>query len=747
MKNILAATVSIIFLINTATGQIQQRPSILVSNENNELLQFPWAGGMNAVQFGELDINRDGTKDLLAFDRRGNRKMCFINQGTANTIDYELNQSYAELIPELSDWAIFVDYDGDGKSDIFTYSPGWAGMKVYKNISTNLLKFELVVYPYLSSFQGGGYVNLLVTNVDYPGIADIDNDGDLDILTFWGLGSFVEMHKNLSMEKYGHADSLDFEKTEYCWGNFAESEESNTIYLDSCFFNDNMESRKDRHTGSTFLLMDLDADNDKDLLLGDVDYPGLIALTNGGTPEDALITSYDTTFPANSETIELFSMPVSAYIDVNNDGIKDLLVSPFDPGITTSQNKNSIWLYLNSGTNNQPVFELYTKSFLQEEMMDFGSGAYPVLCDWDGDGLTDLLVGNYGYYSYSYYDESYFLHSVYRGRLAFYKNTGTAQQAEFQLWDNNLGNLWQENIVGIYPAFGDLDGDGNTDLLVGHSSGELVFLKNTGNNGFEIIDRNFFNIDVGDFSTPQLFDLNKDGLLDLIIGEKKGNLNYYQNTGTSSNPEFQLTTDSLGKINVTDFTLSYDGYSTPWFFREADGVSKLVVGSEKGKIFYFTHIDGNLQGTFTESDELDVLLDTTDVSFDRGMRTAACLADIDQDGILEMIAGNYSGGLEYFGGATEVSTGLLEAVSNSRKELLITPNPASHQITIHFPKASSEYQVQIYSLNGKVESTLTAKSFSSKRISLDINNLKSGIYFVQAVNQDTVFSGKFVVIR
>jgi hypothetical protein len=40
----------------------------------------------------------------------------------------------------------------------------------------------------------------LVTNVDYPAIFDIDNDGDLDILTFWGLGSFMELHQNMSVE-------------------------------------------------------------------------------------------------------------------------------------------------------------------------------------------------------------------------------------------------------------------------------------------------------------------------------------------------------------------------------------------------------------------------------------------------------------------------------------------------------------------------------------------------------------------
>ena len=51
----------------------------------------------------------------------------------------------------------------------------------------------------------------------------------------------------------------------------------------------------------------------------------------------------------------------------------------------------------------------------------------------------------------------------------------------------------------------------------------------------QIIDT---GIDVGSFSTPQLVDLNRDGLLDLVIGERSGidngvlnGINYFENTG------------------------------------------------------------------------------------------------------------------------------------------------------------------------------------------------------------------------
>ncbi len=717
-----------------------------VRGQQSNSCSCSWAGGLNTAQFGAVDIDNDGIKDLVAFDRQGNRLLCFKNEGIAGQINYTYVPQYSSLFPQLYHWAKFVDYNNDGKTDIFTYSPGWAGIIVYKNITTDYLKFKRVVYPYLTSYQGGGYTNIFVTYADYPAICDIDNDGDLDILSFWGLGSFVEMHKNLSMEKYGTADSLDFEKTEYCWGHFAESDESNQLFLDTCI-NGNLQSepRQERHTGSTFLMIDLNGDGVKDLLLGDVDYPGLYALMNDGTPENAHIASYDTLFPDYDTTVRIFSMPAAAYIDVNNDGIKDLLVSPFDPNPYVSQNRRSVWLYLNEGENDFPRFRLVTKSFLQEDMLDAGSGAYPLFVDWDNDGLTDILLGNYGFYVTSWYDEHYTLQTMYNAHLQFYKNTGTVNKPVYQLWDNNVGNLDFEFLLGIYPAVADLDGDGDKDLLVGNADGKLILLQNNGSS-FSVTDRNFAGIDVGDYSTPQLFDLDKDGLPDLVIGEKAGNLNYYHNDGTASSPLFTFVTDSLGKINVTDQNVSYNGYSTPCFYREPSGETILVCGSEQGKLFCFTGIDNNLEGAFYEDEEkLETLLDTTGISPVRGMRTAAAIADVDNDGLPEMVAGNFSGGLEFFNNTPE----LLPYVKNSKNKATlkfkISPNPANQYLRISFTKELPRNSMLIISnLYGETEIRKQIE-YGSQSIRINTQGLIPGIYLITIKSDRSVGTTKVIV--
>ncbi len=717
------------------------------NNTINEPYLYAWAGGIDAAQFCEIDLNLDGIDDLLVFDKRGNRSMCFINKGTADEIDYVFSNEYDKLIPELSDWVISRDYDFDGKNDIFTYSPGYAGIKVYRNISVHTLKFELVVYPYLETKFPGGKVNLYVTYADYPGIADVDNDGDLDIITFGVLQSFVDMHKNMSMEKYGTPDSLDFEHYTYCWGRFAESEESNVLYFDTCF-GETIEQtvnyqRNDRHTGSTFLLQDLDDNGLTDILLGDVDYPGLFALYNNGTIEEALVTDYDTLFPGQPNTVNLFSMPCATFIDVDNDDVNELLVSVFDPGITTSENKTSSWLYENNGTNTSPELILENKSFLQDNMIDVGSGAYPVVYDWNKDGLPDLFVGNYGYYYYSYYD-GYILKSVYYSTIAYFKNVGTVNNPVFQLWDHDFAGLSGKMKLGLFPAFEDINGDGLTDILLGNSQGNLIYVENSQSGDLTVTDENYAGIDVGMYSTPQIFDLDKDGKNDLIIGEKAGNINYYRNVGTAGNPDYHLVTDYLGKIYVTDSTLSYDGYSTPCFYRLENGETVLVTGSEQGTVYYYTDIDGNLDGSFTESDELNLLLDTIDINFDRGLRTGAVLTNLIANDKVEMIVGNYSGGLEYFNGFIDVNSGI--TAENSSKQPKIYPNPSGDMMYIRLQYVTGAVEIRITDLTGK-EHLKRYYTDQGNLISVDLTHIENGVYIVSVRTDDLIFAGKLVVLR
>ena len=678
--------------------------------DGGKALPFPWVGGLNACQFGSIDLDFDGKNDLVVFDRQGNRLSCFVNRGGIGEIRYEFDNQYANAFPKINDWMILADYDGDGRNDIFTYSKGWAGIKVYRNVSTDSLAFELVKSPYLTSLQGAGEVNIMATYADYPAIVDVDGDGDLDILTFGVLGTFIEKHQNLSVEKYGTRDSLVFERNDYCWGRVAESEEDNRMYLDTCLFGKTVIEGPFRHRGATVAVRDLNGDGLVDLLLGDVDYPGLIYLQNGGTLDAALMTSQESQYPAE-QPVKLFSMPMPFFIDVNNDGSEDMIVSPFDPNSLSTEGINSVWLYLNRGTNDNPDFHLFTKSFLQDEMLDFGTGSYPVFADVDADGLTDMLVGTIGNIDSTYYIYGA-LQTHRSAQIAFFKNIGTTNEPVFQLFDADFGNLKSLKTSALVPAFGDLNDDGILEMIVGTSEGKLLFFDAD----FQLIDNDFLHFEKI-CSAPCLYDVDEDGILDLVIGNSDGKLTLYQGFDQNGNVEFEFKTDEWGGVDVRDYSASYFGYSVPSLFKNGTDTF-LAVGSEQGKLFLYK-VNNNGLPFEKVSAQWSELIPDFDNRF--GMRCAAALADLNDDGKLEMAVGNFSGGLHLFNAQIKVN----QSVEELSDEILVYPNPANSTLKV---AGKGLRQIKVFDILGQC---LIQKNAVSEETTFDVNDLVSGIYILQ----------------
>jgi hypothetical protein len=732
------ASLKFIFLVLPLIGYNQ--------NIVDSPLEYPWAGGLNSPQFGKIDINLDGIKDLVIFDRQGNRILPFINEGIPDSVSYSFHPELASLFPDLHDWVYFYDYDCDGKEDIFTYGNG--SIRVFHNISDTILKFELVT-DMIESFYYTGKVGILGTTVDYPAISDIDGDGAVDILTFFGLGSYIEYHRNLSIQDYGNCDSLDYKLTSSCWGGFMESAYSDSITLNvPCPYKNSQlpspcSETKDgpKHVGSTLLTLDLNNDGVKDLLTGGINFPNIIALYNGGTKDSAHMVSVDTLFPSYSKPVHLYEFPCPFYLDMDNDSINDLVVAPFDPtnnpAYVVADNFHNVWFYKNMGTNNHPDFQFVTDRFLISEMISVGTTSFPVIYDVNGDGLPDLLIGNFGYYDSSYSKEGY-LYSDYCSKIAYYKNTGTLNNPSFHLETDDFANLSSLHLKGIYPTFGDLDGDGSDDMIIGNSDGTILFFKNTAAPHTDPVyappQIHYKNINTGAFNTPQLFDLDKDGLMDLIIGEQNGNLSYYRNTGTAANPEFSLVTDSLGKINVTNYNLSYYGYSTPCFFRDKEGNTRLLVGSDEGIVHYFINIDGNLNGKFTESDSLFSLISGTPFQISSGWRTAPAIGNLTDSIFMDLIVGNYSGGLNYYskGDKPQVITSVREQQEPVLNHFSVYPNPADLFVYgfISSLHPNEMITVSIITLTGKV----ILETQAGQNFRLSLSNIPSGFYILRAGN-------------
>jgi hypothetical protein len=577
---------------------------------NSNALKYAWAGGLNSCQFSTIDLNMDNIEDLFVFDRAGNKITTFLNNGTAGTIDYTLAPQYrTQFVNQhddrsaLHDWVLLRDYDMDGKKDIFTYSNG--ATAVYRNTTTTAdsITFELMT-SFMKSFYNPNYLALYISPVDMPTFIDVDDDGDLDVLTFHISGLQIEFHSNQSQELYGHSDSLAFILYDQCWGGFSENSTSNTVYLDTCYWGHFLPGSSNRHSGSTTLALDMNNDGVKEFMLGDISFKNLTLLSNDGTLLDAHMYEQNSAAPPNTTAADIAIFPAAFYEDINNDNVKDLISSPNTTNIT--ENFNSVWLYKNNGITSQPDFEFIQNNFLQDNMIEVGEVSFPAFFDVDNDGLQDLIVGNYGYFNPS-------ANNVNLSNLSYYRNTGTTTNPSFQLITRNYAGVESLLIRSLVPTFGDIDGDAVSEMIIGGLDGFIHIFENNAQPGqvasFVLSQPNF--IDVGWNAAPQLFDINGDTLLDLVIGERNGNLNYYENTGTANNPVFTLISEEFGGVDVRKEGFNI-GYSTPFMF-SLNNELQLFVGSESGGIHQYIDIEetmdaGDLltaeigQGTITSSD-------------------------------------------------------------------------------------------------------------------------------------------------
>ncbi len=738
MKTILSLIAYFLFL-NFNTAQVSPRFTCPITIDGKTLTN-PYTGGLNSPQFNEMDLNLDGFKDLIVFDRVGNKLMCFINDGNT-PVNYYFAPQYNYIFPEIENWMLLKDYNNDGIEDLFTSLNN--GILVYKGIKENgKLSFKELSNPYFdenilsAKYENGFTFRLVCNDTDIPAIEDIDFDGDLDILSFTD-GTSMSMFKNVCIENNLSLDSFKMIQTTRCWGRFAENPFSEEILLsDDPYRCATWEEHSNRHSGSTSLVIDVDNDQDYDLLLGDVGYNSLIFLENGGDKSNAWMNLKERDFPQYDTPINMNVFLASFYLDVDQDGKKDLIVAPnteYDE-LDPPQNIENVHYYKNVGDNNSVKFKYIKNNFLIDEMLDFGINSVPVFTDVNADSLLDIIIGTGPAVGNT---------NIKASRLIYFRNNGSQSNPSFVLEDNDYLNISQIssdfNLNYFTPAFGDLDGDGDNDLLIGNHDGTLIYYKNiAGKNKEYKFDQpvvEYKGIDVFSYSSPLIFDINKDGLGDIVIGcgndyhtplQYYGSIVYYENKGEKDNPDFindpftAPNTPFFGKIILSNFSTSISNAHLSVYKDDDDEF--LFAGYKAGKINLYkdfsNHVYDNLYPEIKEYLDIDV-----------GSNSAPAVADIDGDGYLEMLIGTKLGGLEFWNTDIKVKDGLSTIDSNFKNKITVYPNPFENEITIdinyNFGKNAN------YSIYNTVGSLLIKKKLYKGDNKIKLNMLRNGVYFIK----------------
>ena len=304
-----------------------------------------------------------------------------------------------------------------------------------------------------------------------------------------------------------------------------------------------------------------------------------LGLTGGYSSSEAMVgfTGGTSIAPAGAG----YAVPV--WCDMNGDGLKDLLI-----GEKSNDSTGKIRIYLNNGSDSEPLFSDY--SYLQgvsgdwsinaagclgvafrmadangdgeEDLVygtsdgeilvsvksgeffmpgtaltaggsaiDVGNRAVFELCDWNGDGKTDIISG------------------ASDGKVYLYVNNGDWSFAAAETLNIQLSEGWSA------VAVADLNGDGNTDIVSGDSKGNLFAFLNNSDGSFASVTLASGSVDR---SRPFVSDVNGDGIVDITVGYADGSIQTFY----GSRGEFISTAFNINSSPVLsgDITVTQDGY-------------------------------------------------------------------------------------------------------------------------------------------------------------------------------------------
>ena len=410
-----------------------------------------------------------------------------------------------------------------------------------------------------------------------PELVDINGDGDLDL--FHG----------------------DYNGYIWFYRNIGDNSSPQWLYISDEYADIHLPNGDPYHGQSSPEFADIDGDGDYDLLIGNGGY-SIHYYENIGTPEIPqfiLITDSLGGMSFNRKNkIDL--------VDIDDDGDFDMFVG---------EHYGTLDYYENIGTPYSFEFVLEIDNLMG---IDVGDDCEPEFVDIDNDGDYDMFLG-----------------SEY-GRIWYYENTGSSSNYNFVFITSFFESINVSEMSS--PAYGDLDSDGDYDMLIGHEN--INYYLNQGTSGsasFFIITDAYLTLDPNDRSCPRFADIDWDGDLDMFIGEGSAKMSFYENIGTSENSSFVLADEHFENITT--------GYMCRPYFCDidADDDLDLFIGCadflNDGMIYFYENVGDAYNWDFQYvTNNLVGYVDSP----------VPCLVDIDGDSDYDLLAGDDNGYIRYY---------------------------------------------------------------------------------------------------
>ena len=536
-----------------------------VSDSTGRLMNAPFLGGFDVPRPQLIDINGDGNAELFVQERSGELMMF----ERVNNEWVWRTDKFQDL--NVGEWYRFVDIDGDKLPDLFgEMLTGY--IRVWHNAGT---RTQPKFVPLGDTIRNADGQAIVADRQNILNAVDIDCNGKLDLF----VGQVQGVVDRYEQDGQSPDGSPRFRLLEQAWQGIevlgpeatggtltrADTMLFSAHTFDAAMFEGDPPfatvASTRRHGANTLTFADINGRGILDLFWGDFFEQGLLRFENSGTCAQPNLTGTPTRFPAEKPVLSSgYNAPT--FGDADGDGIVDLVVGviggAYEPSRTSIDN-----LYL---VQQRPRETWNIVSRRLVPTIDVGAESAPALADVNGDGLLDLIVGS----KVSPRDGK-------TGTVSWFANVGTKTAPAFR----ERGGLPVNGDYNYAPAMADIDGDGLIDMIVGTWRDRLQWYRNIGtptSPSWKMVDTALVTITRGTNSIPAFGDLNGDGTLDLIIGEASGTLNLYKNTGTKTSPKFELVSDNFQNIKVprrsAPTLVDFDG----------DGKLDMLIGTGEGDL-------------------------------------------------------------------------------------------------------------------------------------------------------------------